>query len=130
MLMGTSVRLVTFQFMPMALHFNVKHLFCYVLMCFFESDFVRSLYYYYYYCYSSRSWKEEPVCNSVFYSDITFLKPYTEVVGSHTSRTVALPATLHHACVSCNPEVSNLPVFNRIRLTLIVPISGNIIEYL
>ena len=44
MLMDTSVRLVTFQFMPMALHLNIKHLFSYVLMCFFESAFVMILF--------------------------------------------------------------------------------------
>jgi hypothetical protein len=36
MVMGTSVRLVTFQFMSMALHLNVKRLVCYVLMCFWN----------------------------------------------------------------------------------------------
>ena len=40
MLMGTSVRLVTFQFMPMALRLNVKHLFSLCIDVFFESAFV------------------------------------------------------------------------------------------
>jgi hypothetical protein len=91
MLMGTSVRHVTFQLMPTALHLDAKHLFSYVLTCFFESAFVMRLFFHLY--YSSRSWKEEPVCNSVFYSDIKFLKPYTEAVGLHTSRTAACNTT-------------------------------------
>ena len=91
MLMGTSVRRVTFQFISMAFHLNVKHLFSYVLMCFLNLLLLGVFLYCSY--YRSWSWKEEPVCNSVFYSDIKFLKPYTEAVGLHTSRTAACNTT-------------------------------------
>jgi len=46
MLMVPSVRLVTFQFMSVALRLKVKHLFSCVLMCFFfKSAFVMRLFF-------------------------------------------------------------------------------------